>query len=68
MRMGEKKELEALKSQRLHEGGAYTGGTTGAGGVRYYIIKEIAEHNNADIKVQDSELGGARFEVYLKKA
>lgn len=54
--------------KKLFSGEAYIGGTTGAGGVRYYIIRKIAEHNNADIEVKDSKLGGARFEVYLKKA
>ncbi len=58
--------------KNMFSGEAYTGRTTGVGGVRYYMIKQIAEHNNADINVQDSEYGGARFDIrlqnHLKKA
>lgn len=42
--------------------------TTGAGGVRYYMLREIVGYNNAKKEVQDSKLGGARFEIYLQKA
>lgn len=34
-------------------------------GVRYYMLREMAEHNNANIKAKESELGGARFDVHL---
>ncbi len=49
-------------------GEPYVGKSTGAGGIEYYMLREIAEHNNARIKVKDSELGGSRFEIGLKKA
>ncbi len=52
--------------KELFSGKSYTGVTAGAGGVRYYLLKEIAEHNDAEIEVGDPEDGGARFEVYLK--
>ncbi|MEF8874283.1 MAG: MEDS domain-containing protein [Candidatus Thermoplasmatota archaeon] len=54
--------------KNLFSGDVYTGETTGAGGVRYYMLREIAEHNDCRIEVKDSELGGARFDVHLKKA
>ncbi len=54
--------------KKLTSGDLYTGETTGVGGVRYYMIGKIAENNQGKVKVEDSELGGARFDVYLKKA
>ncbi len=51
--------------KNMFSGGLYTGKTTGVGGVRYYMIKQIAEHNNAEIEVRDSELGGSGFDIYL---
>lgn len=51
----------------LFTGEVYTGETSGVGGVRYYMIREIADHNNAEIEIKDSELGGARFDVHLNK-
>lgn len=53
--------------KKLFSGEVYTGETTGAGGVRYYMLREIAEHNNAKIEVQDSDLNGTRFDIYLNK-
>lgn len=32
------------------------------------LVKEIAENYGGSIEVEDSELGGARFDVYLQKA
>ncbi|MFW5912813.1 MAG: PAS domain S-box protein [Candidatus Hadarchaeota archaeon] len=51
----------------MFSGEPYTGETTGVGGVRYYIVRQIAEHNNAEIDVKDSDLGGAKFDVKLRK-
>jgi len=31
------------------------------------MLREIARHNDARIKVRDSELGGARFDIFLRK-
>ncbi len=52
----------------LFTGKLYTGFTTGAGGVMYYMIKQIAKGNDAEIRVEDSELGGASFSIELEKA
>ncbi len=56
------------KVKNLFSGRVYTGDTTGIGGFRYYMIRKIAEQNNATVEVKDSEMGGARFEVYLEKS
>lgn len=56
------------KVKNLFSGKVYTGDTTGAGGFRYYMIRKIAEHNDATVEVKDLEMGGARFEVYLEKS
>lgn len=53
--------------KNLFSGASYTGDTSGSGGVRYYMLREIAEHNNAEIRVKNSELGGARFDVHLQR-
>ncbi len=52
----------------MFSGKSYTGETTGVGGVRYYMIRQIAEHNNAEIEVKNSDLGGNMFNIYLQKA
>ncbi len=51
----------------LFSGKVYKGATAGVGGVRYYMIKEIARHNNIDIGIEDVGEDGTRFNVYLKK-
>ncbi len=56
-------EVEDLFSGRI-----YKGETTGVGGVRYYMIRQIAEHHDAKIEVGDSELGGPKFSIHLRKA
>lgn len=45
----------------------YTGKTTGIGGFRYYLIKEIAKNNKSKIKTTNSELGETKFDITLKK-
>ncbi|WGI18014.1 MEDS domain-containing protein [Methanonatronarchaeum sp. AMET-Sl] len=50
----------------MFSGKPYTGETTGVSGARYYMIRQIADHNHAEIKIQNSELGGARFDIYLQ--
>ncbi len=54
--------------KNIFSGESYTGETTGVGGFRTYMIREIAEHNNVKIEVKDSELEGSRFNIYLQKA
>ncbi len=51
----------------IFSGKIYEGETSGAGGVIYYMIKEIAEYNDAKIEVDDSKLGGQRFVIDLEK-
>ncbi|MFW6142446.1 MAG: PAS domain S-box protein [Candidatus Saliniplasma sp.] len=51
----------------IFSGKMYDGRTSGAGGVLYYMIREIAEHNEADIEVKTPESGWTRFEVYMKR-
>ena len=62
---GEELPKEIIK---LFSGDLYRGNSAGIGGARYYMIREIAEHNNTGIEVADSELGGARFDLSLVKA
>ncbi|OKY77846.1 MAG: Signal transduction histidine kinase containing PAS domain [Candidatus Methanohalarchaeum thermophilum] len=38
-----------------------------SGGLGLYLIKEIIEMYGGKVKIKDSELGGARFDIYLKK-
>ncbi|MFW6040224.1 MAG: MEDS domain-containing protein [Thermoplasmatota archaeon] len=48
-------------------GELYTGDTSGAGGARYYMIQQIAEHNNVKIDIKESQTGKTRYDVILKK-
>ncbi len=52
--------------KELLNGEAYTGKSKSVGGAKYYIIREIAEHNNAKISITESNLGGAKFTIKLK--
>lgn len=62
---GEKqpREVEGLVS-----GEPYKGKTSGVAGFRYYVIGEIVSHNEGRIEFGELEIGGARFDVHLKKA
>ncbi len=53
------------KSELFKE--SYTGKTTGIGGVRSYIITKLIKEYNGEIKIQDSDLGGTKFIVNLKR-
>ncbi|WGI17866.1 PAS domain S-box protein [Methanonatronarchaeum sp. AMET-Sl] len=46
----------------------YKKGETGGTGLGLYIVKKITESYGGNIKLKDSELGGAKFKVKLKKA
>ncbi len=37
-------------------------------GLGMFLVKTLLERYDGDIKVKDSDLGGARFDIYLKKA
>jgi len=45
----------------------YRKGENAGSGLGMYLIKEIAEIYGADVEVKDSELGGVRVDVCLKK-
>ncbi len=53
--------------KNLFSGDIYTGETTGIGGARYYMLREIAEYNDARIEVKDSDMSGVRFEIHLER-
>ncbi|WGI18013.1 PAS domain S-box protein [Methanonatronarchaeum sp. AMET-Sl] len=55
------------KKDRIFEKGFKSGITSGSG-FGLYLVKEIAEKYSGSIKIKDSELGGARFDVVLQKA
>ncbi len=42
-------------------------GKTAGSGLGLYMVKQIAESYNGRVELLDSELGGARFEIYLPK-
>lgn len=43
-------------------------GESGGSGLGTYLVNKIAKSSNGSVEVKDSELGGARFEVHLKRA
>ncbi|MFP4142339.1 MAG: PAS domain S-box protein [Thermoplasmata archaeon] len=51
---------------RLFERG-YKSGEESGSGLGLYLVKEIAESYGGNVEIKDSELGGARFDVRLKK-
>jgi len=54
--------------QEIFTGEVYTGKTTGFGGVRYYILREIIKHNGGKIETKNSEIGGTELDIRLQKA
>lgn len=46
----------------------YRKSKSGGTGLGLYLVKEIAESYGGSVEVKNSELGGARFDVHLKKA
>ncbi len=55
----EKKELVFEKG--------YTSDNEGGSGLGLFIVKELLKHYGGSVEVKDSELGGAKFDVRLKK-
>ncbi|KXB05391.1 hypothetical protein AKJ50_01055 [candidate division MSBL1 archaeon SCGC-AAA382A13] len=45
----------------------YRKGDTGGSGLGLYLVKEIAESYEGRVEVENSELGGAKVDVYLRK-
>ncbi len=62
---GEKLPVELKKSVSEE---TYTGGTSGLGGSTFFISREIIGYFGGTLKIFDSELGGAGFNIRLKKA
>lgn len=54
--------------RELFYGKIYEGKTAGEGGLRYYIIQEIANQSDAEIQIRDSKLGGSKFEIRIPRA
>ncbi|MBS3781158.1 MAG: PAS domain S-box protein [Candidatus Thermoplasmatota archaeon] len=55
------------KKEKIIEKGFKEGEKAGSG-LGMYLSKEIVESYDGRLEVKDSELGGARFDVYLKRA
>lgn len=53
--------------EKVFEKGFKKGKTAGSG-LGMYMVKEIVENYGGDVKVQDSDMGGVKFDVHLKKA
>lgn len=53
--------------KNILSGEIYSGNSTGAGGARYYFIREIAEHNDARLSLEDVDQGEIRFNIHLPK-
>ncbi|KXB06612.1 hypothetical protein AKJ51_03360 [candidate division MSBL1 archaeon SCGC-AAA382A20] len=58
---------DSPRELRVFERG-FKSGETGGSGLGMYLMKEIAQSYGGSAKVEDSELGGARVTVQLKKA
>ena len=52
--------------EKIFEKGFKKGENAGSG-LGMYLAKEIGESYDGNVEVKDSELGGARFDVYLKR-
>ncbi|MGM0510871.1 MAG: PAS domain S-box protein [Thermoplasmatota archaeon] len=52
--------------EKIFDKGFKRGETAGTG-LGLYMVKEIAESYGGKVEVKDSEMGGARFEIRLKK-
>lgn len=56
---------EDIKDRIFEEG--FKKGEGAGSGLGLSLVKEIAESYGGTVKIRDSELGGARFDVHLKK-
>lgn len=61
------KGVSEESKNKLFERG-FRGGTSSGLGIGLYLVKKIVEKYDGEIEVKDSELGGARFDIILKKA
>ncbi len=53
--------------EKIFEKGFKDGESSGSG-LGLYLVKEIAESYGGSVEVKDSELGGARFDIHLKRS
>lgn len=53
--------------ERVLEKGFKKGEKAGSG-LGMYLAKEVIESYDGSIEVKDSDLGGARFDIHLKKS
>lgn len=61
------KGISDQDKEKIFEKGFKKGENSGSG-LGMYLVKRITNMYGGRIEVKDSELGGARFDVYLKKA
>ena len=52
--------------EKIFEKG-FKSGTNAGTGLGLYMVREIAESYGGSVEVEDSKLGGARFEIHLKR-
>ena len=57
---------EGAKSDIFEKG--YVKGESSGSGIGTFLVKEIVKSYSGDVEVEDSELGGARFVITLKRA
>ncbi|KXA98586.1 hypothetical protein AKJ39_01555 [candidate division MSBL1 archaeon SCGC-AAA259J03] len=55
------------EKEKIFERNYKKSGTSGSG-LGLYLVERIAESYGGSVEVKDSELGGARFDVHLRKA
>jgi len=55
------------KKEKILEKG-FTDGKSGSSGLGMYLVMKIVDNYEGRLEVKDSELGGARFDIHLKRA
>ncbi len=60
------KILESTKRRLAQDD--YTGETSGFGGPFYFTAREVIENYDGRINFEDSEMGGAKIDIYLQKS
>lgn len=55
------------KKKKILEKG-FKSGEKGGSGLGMYLVKEIVDNYEGVLEIKDSELGGARFDIHLKRA
>ncbi len=60
------KGIEDKEKDKIFDKGYRLGEDSGTG-LGMYIVREIAQNYNGKVEVKDSDMGGARFDIHLKK-